>query len=641
MSTRIIHCIEDDYNQRIVEEALSRLITKKPSHYVSHEVSKITCGNKTWNVTALQLNGAAKMKGEEMEDSFIRRARRKDGVLVFGSGPNLQDGTCRVVVSVFKRKQLDLSHIESHIKNSFCGRVEMGKSIYAARCLEVGGSIFQYTPAFECKAFTEYYHSNAQSMKERTIDTEDNSIIRGKLEVKYVPFNYIGTIERYNLLYPRLNVKNDFSLRLVQLKPSWCGCMLSVMATRVKVTAIETTSCKIPFNEEYRYQEEVREVILKNERVNIVINELDLRGDDRHFELDSSLYSCTLPNLGVTFFSRNCSRRYALRFSITLMCLEQKCTSTFDVTMDVVVPLEEFKKEGKAVYRLVKKKDRILMRRFQNSEVTVQEISKWADREKAIEGQRALSSHICAISGKNHILGVLTVSRFGPVSEKQELLIPSNCDIHPDDLDDVDYTDAIVFSDGGFHFRSKNVDVEITRSPFLSFEGPPKALDSSRNSTYRLEVCNVSFSGEALKDHFDIWLHLELWASRVYVKNLKIVLFTKTVEATALYVRSIELPQLKYEPFEDFTLNLTNGCAKFPKEVFPGILPPFKPTSVTSQSLCNTIICIRLEVKTFFSAAEPVELIEELVVPGDYEALVESSLLPPYVEVEDKGTVVE
>ncbi|PSK35233.1 hypothetical protein C7M61_004691 [Candidozyma pseudohaemuli] len=454
MSTRIIHFIEDDYNQLIVEEALSRLITKKPSHYVSHEVSKIICGNKTWNVTALQLNGATKMKGEEMQDSFIRRARRKDGVLVFGSGPNLHDGTCRVVVSVFKRKQLDLSHIESHIKNSFCGRVEMGKSIYAARCLEVGGSIFQYTPAFECKAFTKYYHSDAQSMKERTIDTEDNSIIRGKLEVKYVPFSYIGTIEKYNLLYPRLNVKNDFSLRLVQLKPSWCGCMLSVMATRVKVTAIETTACKIPFNEEYRYQEEVREVILKDERVNIVINELDLRGDDRHFELDSSLYSCTLPNLGVTFFSRNCSRRYALRFSITLMCLEQKCTSTFDVTMDVVVPLEEYKKE-------------------------------------------------------------------------------------------------------------------------------------------------------------------------------------------ALYVRSIELPQLKYEPFEDFTLNLTNGCAKFPKEVFPGILPPFKPTSVTSQSLCHTIICIRLEVKTFFSSAESVELIEELVVPGDYEALVESSLLPPYVEVDEKRTVVE
>lgn len=266
--------------------------------------------------------------------------------------------------------------------------------------------------------------------------------------MRKVPLNDIGAFEKYNLVSPRLNVKNYFSFRLVQLKPSWCGCMLSVMATRVKVTAIETTECKIPFNEEYKYQEEVREVILKDERVNIVINEMDLRGDDRHFELDPSLYSCTLPNLGVTFFSRNCSRTYALRFSITLMCLEQKCTSTFDVTMNVVVPLEEQEKKEKAINRLVKKEDRIVMKRFQKSEVTVQEISKWTDRQKAIEGKRALTSYICAISGKDYILGVLTVSRFGPVSEKQRLLSPSNSGMDPDDFD-VDYTDAILFSDSG------------------------------------------------------------------------------------------------------------------------------------------------------------------------------------------------
>lgn len=165
MPTRIFHFIEEEFNQRTVEETLSRLITKKPSHYVSHQVNKVTCENsKMWNVTALHLNCVTKMRGEELKDSFIKQARRKDGVLVFGSGPNLQDGTCRVIESVFKRNQLELSHIESHIKNSFCGRVEMGNSTYAARCLKVGSSIFQYTPAFECKAFTEYYNSDAQAM---------------------------------------------------------------------------------------------------------------------------------------------------------------------------------------------------------------------------------------------------------------------------------------------------------------------------------------------------------------------------------------------------------------------------------------------------------------------------------------------
>lgn len=86
--TNYIHFIEKDENQEVIDRAISKLLEKDPSKYVSHDVNSFKLGNATWVVTAVELQGEPETETAD-NDKLLENVCRKEGILAVGSGPNL------------------------------------------------------------------------------------------------------------------------------------------------------------------------------------------------------------------------------------------------------------------------------------------------------------------------------------------------------------------------------------------------------------------------------------------------------------------------------------------------------------------------------------------------------------------------
>lgn len=643
MSTKVLHFIEKDKNQRNVEKTISELINKEPSNYVSHDVSSFTESSHTWNVTRLQLKNVTNIEATEQKDSDIEKVRQKEGILVFGSGPNLNDGTGRVIFTAVKRNQLKLSHLEALMNGYFQSESNRFNSTYSDRCFSVGGELFHYAPGFETDSAFQCHRSHAHWLGTHSIDRDENgSAVRGTLKVS--KFGLYGSTER-NLILPERNLNNDFEIELHQLKPSWCGCMLDVMVSRVKITAVETTECIIPLDEGYGYEGDIREATLQDKEFQTEIKRSDMKGDhdDRYFKLPFAHYDCSLPNLGATFFSKNCSRTYALRFSVTFMCLEKKCTSTFNVTLNIVVGLKEFEKLKAVENGLFKKRDYLYIQNFPKTEAVAQDIDEWVRKKALAIGKLTLNSHICAIPGEEVIFGIITVSQFChdiQNDHSSSLIIEEDEDNAVDPA--VDYTDAIVYSNHSFRFRSKNLEMKLKRSHCYSPgvvqymgryqpDGTKFGLGWKANSMVLDEPLWTS----------DSWLCLDDQKKRtVYVKKINISFVERTQrnegESRSQKVKTQTLVDKKYGRFQGVPLHIKKGSAELPKELLDGVWPQFNPTVATNLFSRENALEIRLEIKTSFATTEYVGLRIEYFIYGNYDALVESSSLPPYHEEDEK-----
>lgn len=641
MPTKVLHFIEKDEKQRKVEKTISDLINKEPSNYVSHDVSSFSEDSHTWNVTRLQLKNVTKIKTNQ-KDSDIEKARQKEGLLVFGSGPNLNDGTGRVIFSTVKRNQLKLSHLEALTSGGFVYQKERFQSTYSDRCFSVGKDLFHYTPGFETTAAFQCHRSHSHWMGTHTIDRDENgSTIRGKLEVTM--FYLYGSDAKINMITPETNFVKHFKIELHQLKPSWCGCMLGVMVSRVKITAIETIECIIPHDEGYGYKEEVREVTLQDKKFETRIMKFDMNGDhdDRYFKLHVNHFNCTLPNLGVTFFSKNCSRTYALRFSVTLTCLEKKCTSTFNVTLNVAVVSKESAKLNEVENGLFKKRDYPYIQRFPKTEAVAQDIDEWVRKKALAIGNLTLNSHICAIPGDGVIFGIITISQFChdiQTDGSTSLIVEEDEDNAVDPP--VDYTDAIVYCKSSIWFRSKDMEVQLNKSCYFS-PAVVNYLEQYRpdGDRFRLGWRSTLFVGESLGNATS-WLSLNKKERSVYVKKINISFVEITQrnegESHSYKVNTLTVVDKKYGRFQGVPLNIKNGRADFPKELLDGVWPELNPTVVTNLFSRENFLEIRLEIKTSFASTEHVGLNVRCFNIGDYEALVASSSLPPYQDKDEK-----
>lgn len=647
MPTKVLHFIEKDENQRKVEKTISDLINKEPSNYVSHDVSSFTDSSHTWNVTRLQLKNVTKIEATEQKDSDIEKVRQKEGILVFGSGPNLNDGTGRVIFSAVKRNQLKLSHLESLMSGHFANERARFNSTYADRCFRVGKELFHYTPGFETDAAFQCHRSHAHWLGTHSIDRDENgSTVRGTLKV--TKLNFIGSTEPCNVISPENNLKDHFDIKLGQLKPSWCGCMLDVMISRVKITAVETTECIIALDEGYGYKKNVREATLHDKEFQTEIKRSDMKGDhdDRNFKLPFAHYNCSLPNLGATFFSNNCSRTYALRFSVTLMCLEKKCTSTFNVTLNIVVGLKEFEKLKAVENGLFKKRDFLYIQNFPKTEAVAQDIDEWVRKKALAIGKLTLNSHMCAIPRKDVIFGIITISQFCHDIQNDgisSLVTEEDEDEDEDDAVDppVDYTDAIVYHKSFYYFRSKDVKVKLRKSSCYSLavvnymgryrpDGTKFRLGWSRKSLVL---------GEPIWN-WNSWLCLVQKEKKVYVKKINISFVERTQrnegENRSCKVITKTLVDKKYGRFQGLPLHIKNWRAELPKELLDGVWPEFNPTVVTNLFSRENTLEFRLEIKTSFATTHYVGLRVKCFTYGDYDALVESSSLPPYHEEDEK-----
>ncbi|PSK35451.1 hypothetical protein C7M61_004487 [Candidozyma pseudohaemuli] len=86
MTREFLHFIQKNLNE-IVEGAIEEVLCSDPSNYVSHTVDTFNVDMTLWHVTALELQNVPLVEGT----NYIRTAREMEGILVLGSGPDMND----------------------------------------------------------------------------------------------------------------------------------------------------------------------------------------------------------------------------------------------------------------------------------------------------------------------------------------------------------------------------------------------------------------------------------------------------------------------------------------------------------------------------------------------------------------------
>ncbi|PSK35449.1 hypothetical protein C7M61_004485 [Candidozyma pseudohaemuli] len=127
-----LHFIQKDLNEA-AEGAIEEVLRSDPSKYVSHTASSFNVDLTLWHVTALELQNIPLVEGT----NYLQAAREKEGMLVLGSGPDMNDGSCRLVYSIIKPSQLSVEPFGAFDTSSLCKKYEALGRCSAVRCFSI------------------------------------------------------------------------------------------------------------------------------------------------------------------------------------------------------------------------------------------------------------------------------------------------------------------------------------------------------------------------------------------------------------------------------------------------------------------------------------------------------------------------
>lgn len=103
-------------------------------------------------------------------------------------------------------------------------------------------------------------------------------------------------------------------------------CLIDIKISRVTISLKEYITCNEPTGERLETRKDVQTLNLQDIKCEEIIRNSEyarLRGDIEVY-LPDSLYDCKLQKLGPSFFSKICTRGYALEFLVTVECLKGK-----------------------------------------------------------------------------------------------------------------------------------------------------------------------------------------------------------------------------------------------------------------------------------------------------------------------------
>lgn len=608
MSTQILHFIEKNENQDTVDQLISKSIFD--STYISHDTTSIKINSAKWNLTSLRLKDVPTLDGSKENDSYLEQVRNEEGIDIMGSCPNLNDGNSRIYFSNYETPNPKPQEFVVHRSGT---------------CFTTGNEQVYFSPSTKVNdSFPSQMHMVNTIHSKQLRHQRGDSTIQGRLTLTFMKHDFDSLANDCFMVRPKERLSQRFSLTFTQFQPSWCRCMLNVYIKLLRALIVEHTSCKVPLEGGFGLQTEMRE--RQFYYVNYGSSAYKAPYAEYHSPTFSILdhFNCSLPNLGPTFVSKNCTRSYALKFKVTFGC-RNKCTSTFTVATNIIVPVVRSEK-----FDLKNVREFLFLQKLPLSTLGAQEFRSLVDRKvKSIDGD-AQVSHTSATASTKGIFGVVTIvsSRFDPIRCKEDIDVRESTPI--------DYSEAIVYKEGKYAIHSGDLTIPLT-APKLKPPYDYQRVMGQSLSEHRISgIENHTLkSGESLKD-FRVFDREAILRPLLMIRkvSIKIVEATHRVKGQQWYTefKTHQLLDRRYYKIEWGGYSNLFQRKPLSRDVSRVVIPKLNPTVVTTAVQRHNIMIIELQAGSFFSPEQSIVLSKELLVEGDYDEMIKSTMPPPYKE---------
>lgn len=600
MSTQILHFIERKENQDYVDQLISKSISDLT--YISHDTTSVNINSATWNLTSLQLKNVITFEGSKENDSYLEQVRTGEGIDVMGSCPNSKAHNGRIY----------FCHYGGHFHQSGICYSNGNEELYLSPSMIVNDSF------------------PSQMRMVETIHTKElrrqpgASTIQGSLKLSYISLGKDPLANDCFMVRPNEKLSQRFTLSFTQFQPSWCRCMLDIDLKLLQVLIVEHTSCRVPLKEGFGLQTEMREwpfFEVNYGRWRIFSKRRYAAYDCPAFDVLNHV-DCSLPNLGPTFVSNNCKRSYALKFKVTFEC-PKKCTSTFTVATNIVVPVVKSEKlDLKSVTGF------LFLQKFPLSTLDAQAFQNLVERKvRSIDGYGQVS-HTSATASTRGVFAVVTI--VSSIIEPERLEEGK----YVTESSPIDYSNAIVYNGGKYAIHSGDLTIPLT-GPGLF---PP--YDYYRKTCLSLldKLWFIKYKvkpGESLKD-VGLYNHNAFPRPPLMIRkvSIKIVELTHRVKRQQWYteLKTYDLLEKRYFKIEWRSYSDLFKEKPLSKDVSRIAIPYLNPTVVTTTVQRHNVMVIELKAGSLFSPQQTIVMSKELLVECDYDEIFESTMPPLYEE---------
>lgn len=463
MNTQHLIFIKRAEHLEDVESKIAKTLEKDLSKYVSHDVSTFYVVKSLWTVATLELKDIPRFGPQNGQVPFIEEAKRREGILSFGSGPFLDDGSCRIVQSLINKAQLQVDPFKAVKYSDVFRLAEKRGSPFALLTLRVGNIHIPYEPGFQNQTTSDFYKFHAQKVVSSITEESNNGgAVHGKLVVTYnLPTEY-AQLGITNVVAPSARLPDVFKILLKQHGLAFCHCRSDIRITRVSVDLKEYLTCNVILDDGYGIQTDVRTLNIQDIKFDEKIRNSEyarLRGDIS-VDVPEKLFNCKLPNLGPTFFSNNCTRGYVLEFSVTVECLDNRCMTTFKVSTNINVAVETFKVNVPLpIQQATKEQDLVHIETLPKSPYVMQTVSQSVLQKARADG--LLEHHTCSFVHDEAVVTIFTVSQS---TESKIQCVSQSKFKRPE----VDYANAVIFRREGYTFGTSYYARQLFKSRHLS-----------------------------------------------------------------------------------------------------------------------------------------------------------------------------
>lgn len=606
MSTQILHFIEKNKDQEYVDELISKSISDLT--YVSHDTTSIKIHTDTWNLTSLRLENVTTFEGSKKNESYLEQVRIREGIDVMGSGPNSKAHNGRIYFCHYEGPETWPHEVHQSGVYYSNGNEE----VYISPSMTVNDS-FPYQMRMVDTIHTKELRRQPGA-----------SNIQGSLKLSY---KSLGNDQLGNdcvMVRPYEKLSQRFVLSFTQFPPSWCRCLLDINLKLLQVSIVEHTSCRVPLKEGFGLQTEMREwqYFKANYGTWRYFSKRRIAGYDCPVFGILDNVDCSLPNLGPTFVSNNCKRSYALKFKVTFEC-PNKCTSTFTVATNIVVPVvksEELALKGVTGFYFLQK--------FPLSTLGAQAFQNLVDRKVRSIDSDGQVSRTSATASTRGVFAVVTIasSLIGPECLEEGIYVKKSTPI--------DYSDAIVYSGKKYAIHSRDLTIPLTGPGLLPPYDYFKNTGASRPEISWITEYKVK-PGNSLRDvglfNFNDISQPLLIIRRV---SIKIVEVTYRVKRQQWYteLKTHNLLDVRYLKVKWRSLTDLFDQKPLSKDLSRIAIPNLNPTVVTTAVQRHNVMIIELKEGAFVSPQRTIVMTRELLVECDYDEITESTMPPLYEE---------
>lgn len=457
--------LKNNEDQSYLEKEVTTMLEADPSTFRGHDSSSFKVGDTVWTMTALQLPRGSVRYSKNLP--AIEGARKREGMLVLGSGPNFKDGRCRLVYSFIHPWQLAVDPFGLLKKSAFVSKLDSHGSIFGFRCLRVGDLRIPHEPGVRNIHTNAFYGCSANQVLSNCPAEElgTKAALNGRLHF-FLPQDN-RSVYPYIIVAPCTKVLDFLVPTLRTDMPLFCNCLTGLTVNRIKVTLKEYTSCKVKRGSSLDIETEVRSIVLQDRVLNDKIDWSDFEKRDGFIIATppKSLYCCWLPNLGPTFFSDNCTRTYAIRFSISVECTNQRCSSEFWAEIKINVAVEDHNSSLRLRQPQLKKvQDMVFFDECPWSPSVLQDVRQSVAKKTIISKPAYLEHHTCSYFLDNKLHTCISIS-------SRKLRPPKKADHNSRRRNDEKLIKSLPdggFSSDGSHTVSNSSEIQLWKSPFLS-----------------------------------------------------------------------------------------------------------------------------------------------------------------------------